>query len=77
MRGLAATRQGADVVLTWGTQSGVSYKIQTSADLGSWSDAPSITVVLNAETQTATATDVGAGGGWDRFYRVVCALDAP
>ncbi len=77
VRGLVAVRQGADVVLTWGTQSGVSYKIQTSADLGSWGDAPSIAVVLNAETQRATATDVGAGGGWDRFYRVVCTLDAP
>ena len=77
VRNLTAVRQGADVVLTWGTQAGVSYKIQTSADLGSWGDAPSIPVVLNVGTQTATATDPSAGGGWDRFYRVVCTLDAP
>ena len=77
VRGLAAVRQGADVVLTWGTQSGVSYKMQTSPDLAAWTDAPGIGIALDVGAQTAAATDAGASAGPDKFYRVVCKLDAP
>lgn len=77
VKSLTAVKQDADVVLTWGTQSGVSYKVQTSTALTTWSDAPGITIVLNGATRTATATDVGAASGPDKFYRVVCTLDAP
>ena len=77
VRGLAAAVQGADVVLTWGTQGGVSYKMQTSPDLATWTDAPGVGIVLNAGTQAAMATDAGAAGGAQLFYRVVCTLDAP
>ena len=77
VRGLAAVKQGADVVLTWGTQTGVSYKIQMSPDLAAWTDAPAIGIVLDGGAQTATATDAGASAGPDKFYRVVCTLDAP
>ncbi len=76
VRGLAAVKQGADVVLTWGTQSGISYRMQTSPDLIVWTDAPGIGIVLDAGAQTAAATDTGAAGT-DKFYRVVCTLDAP
>ena len=78
VRGLAAAVQGADVVLTWNTQSGVSYKVQTSSpDLATWADAPGLGIVLDAGTQTATARDAGAAGGARVFYRVVCTLEAP
>ena len=77
VRALVAVKQGADVVLTWGTQSGVSYKMQTSPNLAVWTDAPGIGIVLDGGAQTATATDAGAAVGPDKFYRVVCTLDAP
>ena len=77
VRNLAAARQAPDVVLTWGTQSGISYTIQTSPNLTAWTDAPGISISLDSGTQTATATDGGAAGGPDQFYRVVCTLDAP
>ena len=77
VRNLVAVKQAPDVVLSWGTQSGVSYTIQTSADLISWSDAPGIGIMLNAGAQTATATDAGAAPGPDKYYRVVCTLDGP
>ncbi len=78
VKSLAATKQGADVVLTWGTQSGVSYKMQTTSDLrAGWTDAPQISITLDGNAQTAIATDTGAAGGADKYYRVVCTLDAP
>lgn len=77
VKSLAAVRQSADVVLTWGTQSGVSYQVQTSLELSDWANAPAITVMLNNTTHTATATDAGAGAGPEKFYRVVCTLDGP
>ena len=77
VRSLAAVKQGADVVLTWGTQSGVSYLVQTSPNLAAWTDAPGITIALDGGAQTATATEAGAAAGPDKFYRVVCTLDGP
>ncbi len=77
VRGLVAVKQGADVVLTWGTQSCVSYTMQTSPNLATWADAPGIGIALDGGGQTATATDAAAAAGPDKFYRVVCTLDAP
>ena len=77
VRNLVATKQDPDVVIAWGTQTGVSYTMQTSPCLTSWSDAPGIGIVLNAGAQTATATDAGAAPGPDKYYRVVCTLDGP
>ena len=77
VKSLAAVKQGADVVLTWNTQSGISYKMQTSPSLAVWTDAPGIGIVLDGGAQTAVATDAGAAAGPDKFYRVVCTLDAP
>ena len=77
VKNLAAIRQSPDVIITWGTQSGVSYLVQTSPNLTTWTDAPGITIALDSGAQTATATDAGAASGPDKFYRVVCTLDGP
>ncbi len=77
VRNLVPARLGGDVVLTWGTQVGVSYTMQTSPNLSTWTDAPGIGIVLDGGTQTATATDAGAAAGPDVFYRIVCTLEAP
>ena len=77
VRGLAAAKLDADVVLTWGTQSGVSYKVQTSPDLAAWTDAPEIGIILKSRGQMAIARDAGAAGRPQKYYRVVCTLDGP
>ena len=76
MRNLTASRQGADVVLTWGSQAGITYRVERSADLSQWFDQPEIPVVINGLTNTATATDLGVGSTTGRFYRVVATLGA-
>lgn len=75
VRGLAVSKQSADIVLTWGTQTGITYRLQTSPDLAVWTDASELALVLNGETQTATVTDPGAAGGGKRFYRIICTLE--
>jgi hypothetical protein len=76
VRNLAAARAGADVVLSWGSQAGISYKVQWSINLTQWFDTPAIPVVVNSATNTATATDVGGGSADQKFYRVVATLEA-
>ncbi len=76
VRNLAAERQGADVVLKWGSQAGVTYRVERSADLVQWSDQPAIPIVVNGATSMAIATDPGAGSTTGRFYRVVATLGA-
>jgi hypothetical protein len=77
VRNLVATKQGSDVVLSWGTQAGITYKVQTSPTLTTWTDAPGIGLVFDVGAQTATGTDVGAVGDVQKFYRVVCTLEGP
>ena len=74
VRNLAAARQGSDVVLTWGSQAGITYKVEWTTDLTQWFSAPAIPVLINANT--ATATDVGGAAGTEKFYRVVATLAA-
>ena len=75
VRDFTQTKQGSDIVLTWGTQPGVSYKVESSPDLAAWSDTPAIPVSVNA--QTATATDAGGAAGTKKYYRIAATLDAP
>ena len=74
VRGLAAARQANDVVLTWGSQAGITYKVESSPDLAQWFSAPAIPVVVNTATNTATATDAGGASGSAKYYRVVATL---
>jgi len=76
VRQLRSEAQGSDIVLSWGTQDGVTYKVEQSADLAAWSDTPSIPIVFNNPMLTATATHAGGLSGLQRFYRIVTTLDA-
>jgi hypothetical protein len=76
VRGLRSAAQGNDVVITWGTQNGVSYKVEQSPDFGSWTDTPTIPIVFDTTLLTATATHTGGLTGLQRFYRIVTTLDA-
>jgi endonuclease/exonuclease/phosphatase family metal-dependent hydrolase len=73
VRDLAITREGGDVVITWGTQAGITYLLEYSSDLVTWSGTPAIPIVLNAATNTATATDSAAPDR--KFYRVRSTLE--
>ena len=75
VRGLAAGRQGSDVVLTWGAQAGVTYRVETSTDLVTWITAPGVVVTIDPGTLAATATEAGAAEGAEKYYRVVCSLE--
>jgi Endonuclease/Exonuclease/phosphatase family len=75
VRQLRSEAQGSDVVLTWGTQSGVTYKVEQSVDLATWTDTPTIPIVFNDPILTATATHAGGLSGPQRFYRIVTTLD--
>jgi hypothetical protein len=68
--------QGGDVVLNWGTQTGVTYKIEQSVDLSAWTDTPTIPILFDNPMLTATATHVGGLSGLQRFYRVVTTLES-
>jgi 3-phytase len=76
VRQLRSASQGSDVVLTWGTQNGVTYKVEQSTDLAAWSDIPAIPIVFNNPMLTATATHVGGLSGLQRFYRIVTTLES-
>ena len=73
VRDLAIARQGSDVVITWGTQDGITYLLEYSPDLISWSGAPVIPIVLNAAAKTATAADTATPDR--KFYRVRATLE--
>ena len=62
-----------NVVITWGTQAGITYLLEYSADLVTWSVTPTIPIVLNAAAMTATATDSAALNR--KFYRVRATLE--
>ena len=74
VRNLTAARQANDVMLTWGSQSGIAYKVEWSTDLAQWFSTPAIQVVVNAATNTATATDAGGASAAGKYYRVVATL---
>ena len=76
VRGLAARREGDDVVLTWDGQAGVTYGVETSTDLLAWTPAPQIPVTVDAETFSASAREAGVAGAPPRFYRVVASIEA-
>jgi len=75
VRNLTAARQGADVIVSWGTQAGVTYTLQTSPDLLAWADAPGLPIVFDTPAQTATVIDPGVGGGPPKYYRLVCTIE--
>ena len=72
-REFKATRQNDDVVLTWRTQPGVTYRVEQSTDLTSWTATPEIPIVLDLASDSATATD--PLGGAQKFYRLVLSLE--
>lgn len=76
VRQLRSNAQGSDIVLSWGTQNGVTYKVEQSTDLTAWSDTPSIPIIFDNPLLTATATHSGGFSGLQRFYRIVTTLDA-
>jgi hypothetical protein len=76
VRGLSALRVGDDVQLTWGSQQGISYKVEWSANLVQWFETPGIPVIINTTTNTATATDAAVGAQTSKFYRIVATLSA-
>ncbi len=72
VRAIAIARHGADIVLTWGAQDGVTYKVEWTSDYTTWQDTPAIPVILVAGT--ATATDPAPAEN-HRAYRVVVTLE--
>lgn len=77
VRQLRSNAQGSDIVLSWGTQNGVTYKVEQSTDLTAWTDTPSIPIAFDNPLLSATATHIGGLSGLQRFYRIVTTLDAP
>ncbi len=79
VRNLRLVKTDGDAVLTWGTQTGVTYRLQTSPDLATWAEPSALIPALDTATQTATASDAGAGAAslGQRFYRIICTLDGP
>ncbi|HEV7867289.1 MAG TPA: endonuclease/exonuclease/phosphatase family protein [Chthoniobacteraceae bacterium] len=73
VQGFHIDRSGSDAVLTWKTQPGISYKVQTSPDLSAWGDAPTIAVIADGANQTASARDPDAVGAGKKFYRVAAS----
>jgi hypothetical protein len=76
VRNLHSEAQGSDIVLNWGTQNGVTYKVEQSTDLVAWTDTPTIPIVFDNPMLTATATHTGGLSGLQRFYRIVTTLDS-
>jgi hypothetical protein len=75
VRNLSVTRTGADVALSWGSQAGISYRVQWTTDFAQWNETPVIPVAVNSATNTATAVDAGGGSATGKFYRVVATLE--
>ena len=76
MRELTAANDGADVLLSWKAQTGVTYAVQMSSDLTTWSDLPGIQPSIDG-LLNGTARIPGAAGMTPRFYRLVCTIEAP
>jgi hypothetical protein len=76
VKGLNVTAQSGDVVITWKTQAGVTYKVEQSGDLVGWTDTPTIPITVDPATQTASALDSGGTAASRKFYRVVTTLDS-
>lgn len=74
-RNFRTTRSGDDVVLTWHTQPGVTYQVEQSTDLASWSATPEIAISFDPDNGAASAADAFAGPR--KFYRLALSLDAP
>lgn len=75
VRNLTATPQSADVIVTWGTQAGVTYRLETSPDLVMWSGNHGLSIVFDTLAQTATVTDPGAAANPPKYYRLVCTIE--
>jgi Endonuclease/Exonuclease/phosphatase family len=73
VRNLAIARAGGDIVLTWGTQDGVTYKVEWSTDLVAWQSVPAVPIVFDNLARTATATDTASAN--KRLYRIVVTLE--
>jgi 3-phytase len=75
VRKLRIGPEGRDIVLNWGTQIRVSYKVQTSYDLIGWTDAPQIAITLDTAAELARAADPDALNATQKFYRLVTTID--
>ncbi len=73
VRGLAVGKENADTVLTFLAQQGLSYSVQTSPDLSTWSDAPAMPVTVDPSLH-ARAVDTASASG-TRFYRIAASLN--
>ena len=76
VRNLSVARQGSDYLLSWQTQPGVTYTVEQSPDLSTWSATPTIPITFDTPNATATALDAGAALGPQKFYRLSLTLDA-
>jgi hypothetical protein len=76
VRELMATNDGADVLLSWKAQAGITYSVQTSSNLTAWGDMPGIVPSIDASLN-GTARVAGAASVTPRFYRLVCTIEAP
>jgi len=61
VRDLDISVNGVNVAFTWNTEPGVEYGLETSADLKSWTPDSSTVVLLDAESQSASASIPNSG----------------
>lgn len=75
VRDLTATQESRNVLLRWGSQRGVTYRVQSSVDLKAWDEAPQIVVTDDQTDQRASALDVEITSAAKKFYRVVAMFE--
>ena len=75
-REFKAARANENVVLTWRTQTGVTYRVEQSTGLSAWAPAPEVAITIDPANGTATATGPDAFGIPQRFYRLALSLEA-
>src|SRR5262245_2932905 len=63
---LSVSKQGTNILMQWQSQVNTSYQLQSSADLGTWSDSASA-ITGNGAVMTLTSSISNSNNGYFRL----------